>query len=469
MKNGFIVFNHNAANAKDSISVSGTGVTNPVPIFSVSPTSLNFGNVTNGTTKLDSVTVTNTGTSNLIISSVTSSNTLFTVTPTSGIIIPGSTQKYYVTFAPLTNGLKNGFIVFNHNDANAKDSISVSGTGVTGASPNFSVSPTSLNFGNVTNGTTKLDSVTVTNTGTSNLIISSVTSANTLFTVTPTSGIIIPGSTQKYYVTFAPLTNGLKNGYIVFNHNAANAKDSISVSGTGVTNPVPIFSVSPTSLNFGNVTNGTTKLDSVTVTNTGTANLIISSVTSSNTLFTVTPTSGIILPGATKKYYVTFAPLTNGLKNGYIFFNHNAANAKDSISVSGTGVTAPVPNFSVNPTSLNFGTVINGTTKMDSVTVTNTGTSNLIISSVTSSNTLFTVTPTSGIILPGLTKKYYVTFAPLTNGLKNGYIVFNHNAANAKDSISVSGTGVTAPVPNFSINPSSLDFGNVTNGSIKNG
>ena len=458
LKNGYIIFNHNALNVKDSITVSGTGVS---PTFSISPASLNFGNVNNTTTKMDSVTVTNTGTANLIISSVTSTNTVFTVTPTTGVIAPGLTQKFYVTFAPLTNGLKNGFIVFNHNAANVKDSISVSGTGVTGASPYFSVSPTSLNFGNVNISSTKMDSVTVTNIGTANLIISSVTSSNTVFTVTPTIGLIIPGATQKFYVTFTPLTNGLKNGYIVFNHNAANAKDSISVSGTGVSSS---FLVNPSSLSFGNVNNGTTKMDSVTVTNTGTTNLIISSVTSTNSVFTVTPTIGIITPGLTQKFYVTFAPLTNGLKNGYIIFNHNAGNGLDSVAVSGTGIS---PAFSVSPTSLNFGNVTNGTMKLDSVTVTNTGTANLIISTVTSTNILFSVTPITGIILPGATKKFYVTFAPLTNGLKNGYIVFNHNAANVKDSVSVSGTGVTAPLPIFSVSPTSLNFGNVTNGTTK--
>jgi hypothetical protein len=458
LKNGKIYFNHNAANLIDSIIVSGTGVTAALPVFSVNPDNLNFGNVNNATTKTDSVTVTNTGTADLIISSVTRSNTLFTITPTTGTLTPGATKKFYVTFAPLVNGLQSGYFYYHHNAANAIDSISVNGTGTTGALPIFSVNPTILNFGNVTNSTTKMDSVTVTNTGTADLIINSVTSSKTLFTVTPTSGTLAPGATKKFFVTFAPLINGLQNGKIYFHHNAVNAIDSISVSGTGVS---PVFSVSPTSLNFGNVNIGLNKKDSVTVTNTGTSDLIITSVICSKTTYTVTPIAGTLTPGTTRKFYITYTPLINGLQNGYVYFHHNAANAIDSISVSATGVS---PVFSVNPNSLNFGNVSNGTTKMDSVTVTNIGTLSLIISSVTSTKTLFTVTPTSATIAPGATRIFYVTFAPLTNGLQNGSIIFNHNAGNGTDSISVSGTGVSS---SFLVNPSSLSFGNVNNNTTK--
>ncbi|OGU12362.1 MAG: hypothetical protein A2X61_01315 [Ignavibacteria bacterium GWB2_35_12] len=119
---------------------------------------------------------------------------------------------------------------------------------------------------------------------------------------------------------------------------AVTMSSGVTTTKPGIVTTFPIFSVNPTQLAFADVSNGLSKMDSATVTNTGTANLIISSVTSSNPLFTVNPTNGTISPGLTQKFYVAFAPLTVGLQNGYIHFNHNAANVKDSISVSGTGV-----------------------------------------------------------------------------------------------------------------------------------
>ena len=433
------------------------------PIFSANPTQLQFGQVNNGFYKIDSVTVTNTGTANLIINSVTSSNAFFTVTPTSGTITPGSTKKYYVTFAPLTDGLQNSYIVFNHNAANARDTIRGIGTGATA---NFSVSPLNLNFGDVNKDITKRDSVTVTNTGTGGLIISSITSSNTHFTIIPLVAIIQPGSTRKFYVTFTPLVDGLQYGKIYFNHNAANAKDSIIVSGIGVT---PKFTVSPLSLDFGNVNNAITKMDTVKVTNTGNADLIITSITSSNWHFTITPLRATIARGLSQEFYITFTPLTSGLQNGYIRFNFNATNAKDSIPVTGTGVGTPVsPTFSINPLSLDFGNVNTGTTKLDSVTITNTGTANLTILGNTSSNVYYTTTPSIIIITAGASTKFYIIFAPLKPGLQDGYVYFYHNATNAKDSIHVSGTSVGNDLaPKFSASTSNLDFGTVFIGFSK--
>jgi hypothetical protein len=441
----------------------GSGVTTnrsdlKFPIFTVNPNNLNFGNVPLMSSKLDSVIVKNTGTADLIIDSLKSSNNSFTFSPNSGTLAPNATKKYYVTFAPTTSGVKNGFIYFYNNGENLKDSISVTGNGSAG--PIFSVNPNNLNFGNVGIGNNKLDSVVVTNTGNANLVISTLSSSNSMFTVSPGGATITPGGTKKYYVTFAPTSNGVKNGFIYFNHNGSNLKDSIPVTGNG--SSAPIFAANPDNLNFGNVPINVNKVDSLIVSNIGNANLIISSLSSSNSMFTFSPSGTTIAPGGTQKYYVTFKPTSTGVKNGFIYFNHNGSNLKDSISVTGNGSASPI--FAVNPNNLNFGNVLINTYKSDSVTVTNTGNADLIISSISTTNNYFYTTPTSATITPGGTMKFYVKFSPVSDGVKNGVIYFNHNGANGKDSITVVGIGVS---PKFTVNPASLNFGNVKNGTSK--
>lgn len=453
LKNAFVYFYHNDPDKKDSISLSGTGAT--APIFTVNPTSLNFGNVLNGSNKMDSVVVKNIGTANLIITSVASSNNLYTVTPGNGTIVPGALMKFYVTFAPITDGIKNGYVYFNHNASTTKDSISVTGTGV---SPKFTANPMSIDFGNVVLGTNELDSIIVTNTGTSNLIISNVTSATAAYKVTPVNGTLTPGTSKTFYVKFTPLVDGPYQGAIYFYHNASALRTTVVVSGTGVS---PKFSVNPNNLNYGNVVLGTNSTKSVTVTNTGTSALVINNITSSNGQFTVNPSPQTIQPGQSHIFDITFAPLTDGLKNGYIYFIHNASTLKDSISVIGTGVS---PKFSVTPTHVDFGEVRNGTNKTEFVTVTNTGTSNLVISSVTSGNAVYSVTQSDGAIAPGASEIFYITFAPLVDGLQTGNIYFNHNAATVQDIVTASGTGIS---PVFSVNLNNLDFGDVRNHTSK--
>ncbi len=433
------------------------------PIFSVNPTELLFGNVKSGTTKKDSVTVTNIGTADLIIDSVKSSNGLFTVTPMTGTIAPTASRKFYVTFAPIADSLKTGYIYFYHNGDNKMDSIRVSGTGV---SPMFTVAPMSLDFGNVDIGLTKTDSVLVTNNGTSVLIISIITSSNTVFTIAPTFASVNPGDSRKFYITFEPLTDSLKTGYISFYHNALNGKDSIPVSGTGI---APKFTVDPLRLDFGEVNTASTEVDSVTVTNNGTADLIITSITSSNDHYTLLELNATIQPGESKKFYVTFTPITEEYQEGYIYFNFNATNLRDSIYVTGTGVgDTTLPEFTITPLSLDFGTVLTGESKTITVTITNTGDANLVISGMYSGNPFYTVEQKISIITPGNTSIYEIVFSPLIPELTEGYIYFRHNAPNRLDSLFVTGIGAGPFMhPEFSINPSYLDFGTVFIGDSK--
>jgi hypothetical protein len=191
-------------------------------------------------------------------------------------------------------------------------------------------------------------------------------------------------------------------------------------------------------LNFGNVNIGVEKQDSVTITNTGTSDLIINSVSSSNPLFTVASSQIILSQGASRKVYVTFSPLANGMQNGYIYFSHNALNGLDSVSVSGTTGISPI--FTVNISNLDFGTLLIGTTKQKSVIVTNTGTIDLKISDIISSDNHYTITPIINTIVPGASVEFFITFKPTVVGQVNGTIQFNHNAG--RDIINVTGNGI---------------------------
>ncbi|PKL85377.1 MAG: hypothetical protein CVV22_08180 [Ignavibacteriae bacterium HGW-Ignavibacteriae-1] len=408
------------------------------PVFSVDSTNVDFGHVNNGQTKRDSVTVTNTGDENLVISSVTSTNVVFTVTPTNGTIAPGDSLKYYITFAPLSNSLRTGHIIFNHNDEGEKDSVSVRGSS---SSAIFSASPSTLFFGQVNTGTQKVDTITVTNMGTSNLVILTVTSSDMAFTVNSTSGVIAPGQSMKYAVTFSPTVDGLKTAFIHFTHNATNLKDSVRVTGVGGPDGTNSeFTVNISYINFGSVMVNTEKNRTVIITNNGDADLLISSIFSDSDQFTFSSPAGSVEPDSSMEVVITFKPTSEGLKAGYIFFNHNAANASDSIRVSGTGrVDNTAPEFSISTSFLNFGKVLIGTQKQLEVTITNTGDADLEISDLFSDNYQYIISPTSGTIPPNGTQTFYITFAPTVVGQVDGIIQFTHNAG--IDYINVTGIG----------------------------
>lgn len=111
--------------------------------------------------------------------------------------------------------------------------------GILALTPNFAAVPKTISFGSVVSMTSKKDSIIVTNSGTAALQIDSVISNYSSFTISP-SGVtsIASSGSQKYYITFAPTSAGIKKGSLVFFHNAAAKKDTINVDGTGTIGPI---------------------------------------------------------------------------------------------------------------------------------------------------------------------------------------------------------------------------------------
>ncbi len=97
-----------------------------------------------------------------------------------------------------------------------------------------------------------------------------------------------------------------------------------------------------------------------------------------------------ILPGGNQVFDVTYTPTTLGLSAADLTFTHNATGSPTVYSLQGTGVEST---FAIAPPNLNFGNVVLGSNTTLQATVSNPGTSNLVISNITSSNTQFTFAP----------------------------------------------------------------------------
>ncbi len=455
---GSLTFAHNASGSPTVYSVQGTGVE---ATFAISPPSLSFGNVVIGTNSVLQATVNNPGTSDLVISNITSSDGQFTFAPNTFpvTILPGGNQIFDVTFTPTAAGLTTGSLTFAHNASGSPTVYSVQGTGVEAT---FTISPPNLSFGNVVIGTNSVLQATVNNPGTSDLVISNITSSDGQFTFTPNTFpvTILPGGNQIFDVTFTPTAAGLTTGSLTFAHNASGSPTVYSVQGTGVE---ATFAISPPSLSFGNVVIGTNSVLQATVNNPGTSDLVISNITSSDGQFTFAPNTFpvTILPGGNQIFDVTFTPTAAGLLTGSLTFAHNASGSPTVYSVQGTGVEAT---FTISPPNLSFGNVVIGTNSVLQATVNNPGTSDLVISNITSSDGQFTFTPNTFpvTILPGGNQIFDVTFTPTAAGLTTGSLTFAHNASGSPTVYSVQGTGVEAT---FTISPPSLSFGNVVIGT----
>jgi hypothetical protein len=108
----------------------------------------------------------------------------------------------------------------------------------TGAGPVVSIDPLSWNFGDQNVGiTSAAKSFVLTNTGTSNLNIGDLAiSGEFALSGNTCNGATIPAAgTCTFGVTFSPTSLGVKNGSVSIPSNASSSPNSVSLTGTGVT------------------------------------------------------------------------------------------------------------------------------------------------------------------------------------------------------------------------------------------
>ena len=312
---------------------------------SVSIPTFNFGNVQVGSSVIMPITITNSSKTSATYNQVTISAAGFTfVGPTLPIVVPARQKtQFSVMFAPQTAGnftaVGTAYYVTTVGGHSYNGSVNANLSG-TGTASGFLSAPSSMSFGSVTVGNSQSQTLTISNSGGSNVTISGASVTGAGFSVTGLSFpyTLSPGASASMSVTFAPTNSGAASATLTLASNASNPTVNVSLSGTGSA-LVGTISVSPGSLSFGSVTIGSTQTQNGSVTASG-GTVTLSSTSSSNSLFTV---SGLSLPvtlsaGQSVPFTVTFAPTTTGTASASLTFASSNSNSVAE-SASGSGAT----------------------------------------------------------------------------------------------------------------------------------
>ena len=212
-------------------------------------------------------------------------------------------------------------------------------------SPVVSLSPTSLNFPTqLVNTTSAGQTVTLTNTGTATLLITSIAIGGTNaadFTQTGTTcgGSVNPGASCTVTVAFAPKARGTRSASLNFTDNAPNSPQAVPLTGTGT-----VVKLVPPSLGFGNQQVGTqSPPQSVTLTNTGGQPLNITSInlTGANRgdfgKGTTCSTTTALAAGASCKIKVSFKPTATGARSASVSISDDGGGSPQLVPLSGNG------------------------------------------------------------------------------------------------------------------------------------
>jgi hypothetical protein len=374
-----------------TVALTGNG---SGPQVVVSPTSLLFPPTLVGQTSAQqTLTVTNTGNASATLSSlVIPANSGFAISGTgttcaAGVVLAASNGSCVitVTFSPITaTGTTQATLTISGSASMTPLAVSLSGQGET---PQAVLSPMQALPFNAVIGGSASQTFVLSNPGNAPLQLSgisiniSIAGANAGEFSTPgpygstsceIAATVAAGGSCTINVMFAPTSLGAAAAILSVADNApSTSPQQVALSGNGTPLPAAAVTLSASVLNFGTPVGTTSAVQTVTLTNTGTATLSAINVGitgSSPGAFTESNNCGTsVLAGAQCTLSVSFTassitPVTAG-----IAIADNAASSPQSIALNGTGAT-----FTLTTPSLT-GSVQPGATAQFNIAVSSSG------------------------------------------------------------------------------------------------
>ncbi len=242
---------------------------------------LDAGQVLRGETAPIVVPVTNTGGSELVISSIESSSSAqFRITAPDELpltLAPGQAVDLVIEFASSSTGSQSAYVFVTSNDPSYPDGLAyltVTGRSVRFADPTMQAS-SSVNLGSVPIGASGEGSINVFNFGAEPLTLAGMLAGEGFALASAIPAQVGPAQSTTIFLRFQPSQVGAQAGTLVLATNdPARPEHVVTLSGTGV--GAPRLAITPAPIDLGLV--ATTGTATATIANTGTDDLVMTAI-----------------------------------------------------------------------------------------------------------------------------------------------------------------------------------------------
>jgi len=457
---------HNGSAGSSSASLSGTGVDSS-PSVTLSPTTLAFAQTVGATSEPLRVTLGNSGTAPLTIASLALSGAQaaeFAIGTAStcqagSSVAPGSNCFVELRFTPAATGARTASLAIAHS-AGGTAAVSLTGQGNATAQPGLALDTLALDLGAQGLATTgAARTATVTNNGQADLKIGQVSASGTnaadivLGGTCSAGATVAPAASCSVTVALKPAALGPRSASVSIASNAPGGTATLSVGGVGIALPAPELTLSQPAIGFGLVSMGTTSIArSVTLSNTGSAALLINGIQSSSAEFKAShDCAASLAPGDGCKLSVTYAPASENASETVVITS-NAFSSPNSVVLTGLGssATLPVLAWQGGTNALAFAATEVGKTATGApLTLVNNGPGSATVSAIGTSGAqadAFSVgggTCLGGISLAvGASCTVVVSFVPDGAGARSAVLLVATSGSNPPD-VALSGSGVS--------------------------
>ncbi|WP_263357053.1 choice-of-anchor D domain-containing protein [Acidicapsa ligni] len=333
-------------------------------------------------------------------------------------------------------------------------------------SSSLTLTPTTITFPATSVGSTSAAMTATLLNGTTQsiyLIQSTLTDSKDFTQSDNCNGILSPQASCTVTFTFKPQTSGtLTSTYTT--GDLDNPATRLTITLTGTANAAAA-TLSPTTLAFGSVTDGTSVTQSVTLTNSSSAALPITSAVVTGTGFSLTSNGcgASIAAGATCQFGITASPTAESPYTGTLTVTDSLGT--QIVQLTATGAQAK-GSETLLPATVNFGNVYDSTTAQQVVTFTNNGPGAVTFSAATITGQVFHIVTTTCITQPvaaGSSCTYTLSFIPFAVGTVQGTFTVTDGSSNP--SVALTGTGIQPPTADdVRLSPSAVNFQNVVLG-----
>lgn len=406
-RSGTLSITHDGLTTAVPVALSGTGAAAAAPAISLDAASVAFGSQTvNTTSTVRTLTVTNSGNAALNFSAIGLTGAAaadFSATGGCAVGTPvaaGGSCPLSLRFTPSATGSRSATLTIASDASNGNATVSLGGTGQAVATPQASLSPTSLAFGSVTVGSSSsAQTVTLTNSGSAALNITDISAASPFSATHACGSSLAAGASCAVSVVFTPSGSGAASGSLSVSSNASGSPHTASLGGTGVLASTGILQWADASaLDFGNTTVGddaSTRTLTLANNGSGTATLGSLSIGGSHAAdFRIdggsTCAEGQALAaGAQCTVVVGFSPSAAGARSASLAVAATNASTPEALGLAGTGVATAAPALGLSAEALAFTPPATGTAAAQTLTLTNTGNAALQLSALTVSSSRF--------------------------------------------------------------------------------
>ncbi len=448
-----------ASTSPQQISLSGTGIAAGSADINIEKTVINYGEQTLDSQTTETITITSTGTVNLAITSITASGAPFTQTnDCPATLAPEETCTISATFEPTTASSFEGTITLVDTATDSPQTITLKGKGV---SPNASVIPSLIDFGNQTIDRSSLaQEIVLLNSGTSVLTITDISSSSTLYAQSNTCGTTLdPKEECIIQVIFTPTATGASSATISVTTDDPSSPARVFLFGNGITGPD--VDISPPLYDFGKTPAGqVSETQTFTIKNTGEGNLTLSAITVNSDFEQTNECPDTLIEEQTCDVETAFVPMTAGNFFGTLSVVDNAEGSPHTAHLIGFGTSSVI---TIVPASIDFGPqTIGHSSLVHDVRLLNSGNDAITIESIASSNAVFAQTnDCPATLAPADFCTINITFTPTAADVVTAQITISDSVAGSPHNIDLSGSGLDPQYPDLDLAPKTWDFGQI--------